>query len=494
MGIVSRQSTKNIFIIGFSFLVGATNTLYLYPNLLKADYYGLVIFLLATSNLLMPLMSTGMQHAILKFYSAYESDFLKGRFLALSLFIPLIVVVPSGLLGWFFHDQLAHWLSLQNPIITDYVWVIFLVAYATAYFEIFYAWARVQFASVVGMMLKEAFPRMLVLVLLLAVMYGLLTKEQFIWWLTGGYFLRLLLMMSYAFTLQKPQWYGSWPTNIRAVFSYAFYILLAGSAASLLLDIDKTMIPQKQAIAQTAYYGVAVYMATLVEVPGRALFQILNPLVAKAINDNNFDEVQDHYKNSTQILLTLAGLVFVLINIGAGSVYAMMGQGYGEAVWVVLMISFSKLVMASFGCGPAILANASHYRATLPFSLAMAFSLVPLNYWLIDLLGINGAALSTLLVIVFFTMLKIAFIKHKMNLYPYQISNLFLLIVVAVFYVLGLQISFPGWSPLALLILRCLVVGVGYLATVFALKLSPQLNQYVWSLIALVSKRGPKAN
>ena len=50
------------------------------------------------------------------------------------------------------------------------------------------------------------------------------------------------------------------------------------------------MIPQKQAISQTAYYAVAVFIATVVEIPGRAMFQIINPLVAKALNEENFIE------------------------------------------------------------------------------------------------------------------------------------------------------------------------------------------------------------
>ena len=74
------------------------------------------------------------------------------------------------------------------------------------------------------------------------------------------------------------------------------YILLAGSAASLLIDIDKYMIPQKEAISQTAYYAVAVFIATVVEIPGRAMFQILNPMVAKAINDNDSLKLNDLYQ------------------------------------------------------------------------------------------------------------------------------------------------------------------------------------------------------
>ena len=61
------------------------------------------------------------------------------------------------------------------------------------------------------------------------------------------------------------------------------------------------MIPQKEAISQTAYYAVAVFIATVVEIPGRAMFQILNPLVAKALNEENYFELKNLYKNSQLI-------------------------------------------------------------------------------------------------------------------------------------------------------------------------------------------------
>ena len=57
MGIVFNQSYKNIIIIAFALLIGGVNTLYFYPVFLKEQYYGLVVFLLATSNLLQPIIS-----------------------------------------------------------------------------------------------------------------------------------------------------------------------------------------------------------------------------------------------------------------------------------------------------------------------------------------------------------------------------------------------------------------------------------------------------
>ena len=307
MGIVIKQTSRNVFTISIALLIGAVNTLYFYPEFLKDKYYGLVVFLLATSNLLQPLMSLGAQHTIIKFYSSFKDKKSKDSFLSSIIFIPLIVIIPITFLVIEVHDVIGDFLSMQNPIIESYVWVIFLVAFATSYFEVFYAWSRVQLKSVFGNALKEIYPRLSVLTLLILVSINLIDKEDFVWWLTGLYYLRLLIMIIYSFSLYIPKFSLTIPENFKEIISYSIYILLAGSAASLLIDIDKYMIPQKEAISQTAYYAVAVFIATVVEIPGRAMFQILNPMVAKAINNNDFKDLDSLYKKSSTNLLIICG-------------------------------------------------------------------------------------------------------------------------------------------------------------------------------------------
>ena len=56
MGIVFKQTSWNIVTITVAILIGGVNTLYFYPEFLREQYYGLVVFLLATSNLLQPII------------------------------------------------------------------------------------------------------------------------------------------------------------------------------------------------------------------------------------------------------------------------------------------------------------------------------------------------------------------------------------------------------------------------------------------------------
>jgi len=487
MGIVLNQSYKNIIIIIIAIIIGGFNTLFFYPAFLQAEYYGLVIFLLATSNLLMPLVSFGSQHTIIKYFSSYENKVEKDVFMSSVIFIPLLTIIPISILVVQFHDTIGHFLSVQNPIIDSYVWVIFLVAFATSYFEVFYSWSRVQLKTVFGNFLKEIFPRLSILILLTLVYLGQITKENFIWWLTGFYYLRLLIMMIYSFYLYLPKFYFSIPKNIGEILTYSLFIFLAGSAASILIDIDKFMIPQKEVISQTAFYAVAVFIATVVEIPGRAMFQIVNPLVAKALNENDFKGLETLYKKSSLNLIIVSGLFFLLINLNVNPFYNLiLDSSYSTAVLVVLIISLSKLILMSFGCGPAILATAKFYKITLPFSLLMAVSVYFLNDKLIDLYSINGAALSTLIVIFVFTFFKIIYLKYKLKIQPYSLSTLKVFVLIAILFFITDSVDF-NTNYLVEIIVKSVSVSAVYIILIYAMGISDEINSVIKKILSKFS-------
>ena len=476
MGIVFKQTSWNIVTITVAILIGGINTLYFYPEFLREQYYGLVVFLLATSNLLQPLMSFGAQHTIIKFFSSFKNIKEKDEFLSSIIFLPLFFILPVCFLVVQFHDLIAEFLSVKNPIIKSYVWVIFLVSFATSYFEVFYAWSRVQFKSIFGNILKEIYPRIAVFILLFLVSIDILTKENFVWWLTGLYYIRLIIMIIYSLFLYTPKFSVKIPNNFKEILLYSIYILLAGSAASFLIDIDKYMIPQKQAISQTAYYAVAVFIATVVEIPGRAMFQIINPLVAKALNEENFVELKNLYKQSSENLLIVCGLFFLLINLNIDSFYMLLNnQDYSDASLVVLIISSAKLIQMSFGCGPAILATSKFYRITLPFSIAMAVSVYFLNDYLIDLYGINGAAISTFIVLLIFTVLKIIYIRYKVKLQPFNFNSIKIFTSILLIYFFNSYINLE-LSPLIEIIIRSVIILMTYVIIIYFFGVSKKMK------------------
>lgn len=482
MGIVLKQSFKNTVTIYGAFAIGGINALFLYTAFLEDTYYGLVTFLLSTANILMPFVAFGVQYTILKFYSSYTDKIERDKFLSIALFLPLLVAIPIGFLGVQFYDTVTSFLSIENPVIEEYVPVIYLVAIATAYFEIFYAWSKVQMQSVYGNLLKELFSRVAAMLLLFCVYFEFITVEEFIWYLTAAYFIRVSLMAGYALKLYRPKFSLAPPDNIREILKYSFYIILAGAAGTILLDIDKFMIPQKEAIALTAYYSVGVYIGSVVETPGRAMAQILQPLIAKAINTKDMQEVGKLYKKSSINLLAISGLVFLLINLNIIEMYELLPEKFRGGVWVVLMISLAKLYHMFLGGNGAIISNSKYYKILLPYGIAMTISVVVLNYYLIDVLSIEGAALSTLLVVLVFNTFKLIYVKRKFNLYPFTSKTGILFAVIIGFYGLFVFWDFE-FHPFINIILKSTLLAVFYLLVIYKLKISDDINTLLKKLL-----------
>lgn len=490
MGIVLKQSFKNTLIIYLSFLIGGINTIIFYPRFLGDKFYGIVTFLLSSSNLIMPLTAFGVHYTIVKFFSSYQTKEEKDKFLTLALFLPLLIALPIGFLWSHFHEYIVSKLTEENAQVENYTKVIYIVAVCCAYFEMFYSWAKVQLKTVFGNILKEFWNRATVMLLLFAVFFDLITKIEFIYVLAGFYVLRTLLMMLYAFSVYLPKFTFKLPSNINEVVKYSAYIILAGSAGAIILDIDRVMIPGKETIEKAAYYTVAVFMGSFIEAPGRAMTQILQPLTSKSLNSDNHDEVENLYKKSSNNLLLIGGVFFLLVNCNVHELFKMMDEGYREGTLVVLMISSVKLFSMFLGNNVSIIQNSKFYKIALPIGVGSALLVYFLNklfYFKLDF-GTEGLALATLITAFLFNLFRLWFVKSKFNMTPFtnKTITLFLLILVffAVFYfwnfnLPSVEVFNLDISPIFNIILKSTLITITYLIIVVKLNISDQINSFV---------------
>ena len=149
--------------------------------------------------------------------------------------------------------------------------------------------------------------------------------------------------------------------NLIKQYFLSFLIFLSGTAASLILDIDKSMISNILTVENVAYYSVAIFIAAVIEFPGRAMFQIISPLVAKALNDDDTPRLIMLLKKSANNLLLLSGLLFLLINLNLNDFYDWVNLGdYTVALEVVFIVSLGKLFTMSLGCLNNIIDRSPH--------------------------------------------------------------------------------------------------------------------------------------
>ena len=254
MGIIAKQSFYNSISIALAFIIGAFNTVYLYPTHMGSSLQGLVVALLALSNLVQPFISFGVQHAVIKFYSSTKSKAEKDKLLSFSLILPILVFTAILLTTYLFYEQITEFIASENKQIGKYAYLIIAVAFSTALFELFYNWLRIQLFSVFGNFLKEFFPRVLIFTLLLVYSSGSIDLDGFIMALIIGYYIRLLLVVVYSLVKYTPKFSFSLPLQFKSMLRYSILIFMSGTAASLILDIDKSMISNILTVENVAYY------------------------------------------------------------------------------------------------------------------------------------------------------------------------------------------------------------------------------------------------
>ena len=482
MGIIARQSFYNILSILFAFALGGINTIVFYPRIMGPEFHGLIGALLANSNIIQPLFAYGIQFTVIKYYSACRTKREQDNLLVFSVLLPLIVILPLvGLVYQF--DSISAFVFSEDSPAGDFLFLIFSIATATAYFEIFYSWLRIQKKTVLGNFLKEVYQRVMITVLLTLYFLGWLDFDDFIIALIVGYFLRLLLIVSYALWVYRPEVHWELPRNLKILLRYCSYIFLTGFSASIILDLDKSMIEQLLKPEYVSFYMVAIFIAAVIDAPSRAMVQIVSPMVAEALNTKDKVRLEELLKRSSLNLLLVSGLLFVLITTNLDDIYRLIEllnaqKGYAAGLPIILLISFSKLFSASLGCLNNIITNSEYYRYLLFFSVAAASLAVILNIQFIQNYGFVGAALATLIVVILFNFLKIALVYYKFKIHPFGIKSIWVLLLILVLYGVFFNINLD-LHPFLMVAIKSTLAGGLYLGISYFTGISEEVNRVI---------------
>jgi len=482
MGIVLNQSLKNTIITYIGFAIGGISTIFLFPSILGKTYYGLSNYILSCANVIMPLFAIGMQNTLVKFYSQCKTEKEQNQFLSFSVLFPLVLTIPLLLLGLFFYDEISLFVTKKNPIVKEFIYLIPFIGLCMAYFEIFYAWARVHMHSVFGNFIKEVGLRLFSLVALIGMYLEWITAIEFIYLTAGIYFVALLITMLYAFRVKKPDFQLSIPHNVKGILEYTFYIILSGSVANLLLDGDKIMLNQYMDIGNIAFYSVATYIALVISVPSRAMHQIVYPITAKLMHENKHDELNDLYKKTSLNLQIVGGFVMLCIFVNIDQLYEMLPKDYAGGIWIVFIIGLSKYFDLILGNNNAIIFNSKYYRMVLFLGLMLVFFTIVLNMIFIPLYGITGSAIATLLSITIYSVAKLMFVVKRMHLYPFTIQTVYSIIITAILFVLFYFWKFP-FHPILGIVLKSILVTILYVYINYRFSISKEINQVLHSLI-----------
>lgn len=483
MGIVAKQSLSNLVSTYLGFGIGALNVLFLYPKFLTVEYYGLVTFLLSAGNLFWPFMALGVHNTIVKFYTSYNLKVDTDKLLNFALVLPLLLGLLVALVGVMFYDSLLSYFEGENDLVQPYIWGIFVIAMATAYFEVFFAWAKVQYKSVVGTVMRELFHRLAITILLLILYAEFISVHLFIYLLIGVFILRTLVMLGYALKLYTPRFSFELPSQLKDIMSYSLLIFIAGTVAVALFDLDKVMIEYFMPIENVSIYGIAIYIATVIAVPSKAMHQITNPITAKYLNFGQNELLEDLYIRSSNTLFVISGFVFTLIITNVNQLYNIIPEPYRIGVSIVFLISLVKLSDNILGNNNSIIFNSKYYKTVLIAGVVLMVFAFLMNIWLIPIYGIYGAAYATFISFLAYNIFKLLFVRFTFGIHPFNLRSFYIFLAIS-----ALTVSFYFWDfntgySLLNIILKSLLISILYFIISLKAGLSKDLSDFYFKVI-----------
>ena len=478
MGVVFKQSLNNTLITYLGFGIGAMNHLFLFTRFLTPEYFGLVTVILSASTVLMSILAFGVPNTLIKYYSAFKDPTEVDSFLTLMLFLPFFMILPIWGVSFLAYDTISNFLSNENPIVKGYIWYIFIIAISMAYFEIFYAWARVQMKSVFGNFMKEIYVRVGTMVLLLLVYMEVISVTFFLKALASLYVSRMVIMKLYAYSLRRPKLDFHLPQNTKSILSYTTLIILGASAAVILLEIDKVMISQFLEIKNVAYYGVATYIAAVIIVPSRSMHQITYPLTAEIMNSGDIQGLRTLYQKTSLTLFIASGILFLLIIMNIEQLYVLLPEPYRGGFVVVFIVGVIKVYDSLLGNINSILYNSKYYRAILIMGVLLATITILFNLWLIPKYGIEGAAMASLLAFFLYNTVKLGYVYMKFDMLPFTTETLQVLLLLGVTAGLFYLLDFP-FHPILNILLKSTFMLLFYVFMIYKFRISEDIYQVI---------------
>lgn len=492
MGLVVRQSIYTTVISYAGVVIGYINLLYLYPLILAPEQIGALRTLQDAALLFTPFAQFGIAQSIQRYFPQFGKDQQQsGAFLSLMLVAALCGFALFFLVFTLFRGDIAGYFQVNAEGFLQYlsltVWLT-LILLLTAVLE---SYSRSLLKTVVPSMLRELVVRVLLGVLVGIYFMGYLTFDQFILSTLGAYLVCLLILIGYLWRTGDLQLSVKWPAINRSLsiemIRYSLFGF-AGTAGMIIIGkMDSLMVAGLMGLAANAVYTTAFYMATVIEIPKRAMSQVAMPLIARAFEKNDMEAIRTLYQKTALNQFIIGALLLLGVAANLDNLFTLMPNSaiYSAGFGVVIVIGTGKLADMFFGPSSEIIVLSKYYWFNLILLLILAAMTVVLNNLLIPQYGIIGAAYGAALSLILFNFVKFIFVWIKLELQPFSIAFVKVAVISALTW--GLHMVVPPFSTVLVdILVRSSAMTAVFGGLTLWWRLSPEANE----LAARVLRKG----
>ena len=491
MGVIINQSIRSTFSYYLGMVIGAVNTVILYPLIFNnnPEYLGLIQILIAYSIVLSTFSNLSLPSIIIRYFPFIKQ---KGQ---LFFFSTILSFIGFILFCFFFYFFLNDFIT-NSTLLLDYSYYIIPLVFFISFSDVLNALSRSYLDSSTPIFLNEVFLKVYSLITLIFYWQGYIDFDLFLKIYFIGYLLKFFILL--VVQLYNHRLYFEFDISelqISKMLKFGSFVILGSTSALLISKVDMLMLGSYMNLENVAYYTIAFYIGNAIMIPARSINSISAPLVADAWKNNNTELIGNIYYKSSINQLILGGVFFLCIWVNIDNIMLILDNlspKFSGGRYVVLFIALSRIVHLISGVNSSIIINSRYYKfdllSNIPFLIFIVITnhiLIPSDWELmgISISGINGAAFATFLSTFLFITIKIVFVYIKFKIHPFSIDTIKTILLLLGIYLIisNINLNFNLYFDI---ILRLVIALLLFVPLMYKMNLSEDINKIISSSFA----------
>jgi len=375
-------------------------------GLFSLTYSVLTIFLLFAKF--------GFDLAIVKFVSEYKDDFSKLKDLyikTLFFLIPLNLLLIS--IMFFLSKYIAIYIFHNEEIIG------YLKLFSLLLFPITLRFINANFLRGLKSIAEYSFIQSISVYLFSVIVLFIIVQffnydmlDLFV-----AYFLGVLIafFISYWFLIKKINFFRisrDYFFNLKTLIKVAFSMLLANSLMLVITTSDSIILGYFTSSKDVGIYNIVIKIAVATSIFMTAIMSIVS---SKLIELNKENKLSQTMQFVNTIVFSLSGITIIFIFIFKEKILMLFGKEFIAGSVALSLLLFGRLIESMSGTGNYILQILGYETIVRNIMFIAALLNIVLNFILIPIYGINGAAFASMISIMFWNIMYIFYIKQTLG-------------------------------------------------------------------------------
>jgi O-antigen/teichoic acid export membrane protein len=357
---------------------------FLAVKLFNASVYGEYTYYFAIATMISMFVKLGLDNGILFFVPRSRDKYISGIF--------SLVILSASTFGIIF--------TIINKNFVLYLPLLILLSIHTLFLSIHRVRGKIKSYFLINSFIGQGTTALLLFFLSrIGLRNGILIS------FTAGYIAADIIFIIYN------RKYFHRPKIKKEIIIYSLPLMFASMMTTAIHEIDIIMIKHYLDNASVGIYNIASKIATF----PAYLLVIFNisfaPLISRYYHDQKIEELKKIYTQSTRILMIFSFVIILAILLLREYLLGFFGEEFLFAKDVILYRSIGQLVNSSVGSVWYMLSMTGRQKLNMFGMMGAAIINIILNLALIPNIGINGAAIASMITISLINILGYLLVK-----------------------------------------------------------------------------------